>query len=68
MGKSFCFGLALGAIGGALLIVNSQKARSIVKKSQDEIKQKVSEFADEKIDEMEKANNAIKTTTRTKRV
>ena len=62
MEKSFCFGLLLGALGGALIVANSQKARQIVKKSQNEIKQKVSEFADEKLDEISEKSDAVKST------
>ena len=34
MEKIFCLGVMLGAVGGALLVANSYKARSLVKKSQ----------------------------------
>ena len=49
MEKLFCLGLALGAVGGALIVANSYKARSLVKKSQAEIAQKVDEMMDEKL-------------------
>ena len=49
MEKLFCLGLALGAVGGALIVANSYKARSLVKKSQAEITQKVNEMMDEKL-------------------
>ncbi len=49
MEKMFCIGVALGAIGGALLVANSYKARSLVKKSQAEIMQKVDEMMDERL-------------------
>ena len=41
MEKMFCLGLMFGAIGGALLVANSYKARSLVKKSQYEVMEKV---------------------------
>ena len=47
MEKLFCLGLALGAVGGALIVANSYKARSLVKKSQAEIMQKVDEKMDQ---------------------
>ena len=36
MEKMFCLGLVFGAVGGALVVANSYKARSLVKKSQSE--------------------------------
>ena len=65
MGKSFCIGLMLGAVGGALILANSQKAMQMVKKSQDEIKQKVTDFVDDKIEE--KAQTEEKGQTKTKK-
>ncbi len=49
MEKMFCLGLMLGAVGGALLIANSYKMRSFVKKSQSEFVDKVNEMLDEKL-------------------
>ena len=49
MEKIFCLGVMLGAVGGALLVANSYKARSIVKKSQAEVMQKVNDMMDEKL-------------------
>ena len=49
MEKLFCLGLMLGAVGGALIVANSYKARSLVKKSQAELTQKVNEMMDEKL-------------------
>lgn len=49
MEKLFCFGLLLGAVGGALIVANSYKARSLVKKSQSEVLQKVDEMMDERL-------------------
>lgn len=40
MEKEFAFGLALGMIGGALIVANSYKARKMVKDGQEQIKQK----------------------------
>ena len=47
MEKLFCLGLALGMVGGALIVANSYKARSLVKKSQAEVMQKIDEKMDE---------------------
>ena len=55
MEKVFCIGLLFGMVGGALIVANSYKARSLVKKSQAEIMQKVDEKMDQclKKDEQE---------------
>ena len=42
MDKNFAIGLALGMIGGALIVANSYKARKLVKEGQSQIKEKVS--------------------------
>ena len=49
MEKIFCLGVMLGAVGGALLVANSYKARSLVTKSQAEVMQKVNDMMDEKL-------------------
>ena len=49
MEKMFCLGLMLGAVGGALLVANSYKARTLVKKSQAEVMEKANEMMDEKL-------------------
>ena len=49
MEKIFCLGLMFGAVGGALLVANSYKARSLVKKSQADVMQKVSDMMDERL-------------------
>ncbi len=49
MEKLFCFGLALGMVGGALIVANSYKVRCLVKKSQAEMMQKFDEMMDEKL-------------------
>ena len=49
MEKIFCLGLMFSAVGGALLVANSYKARSLVKKSQADVMQKVSDMMDERL-------------------
>ena len=49
MEKMFCLGLALGMVGGALIVANSYKARSLVKKSQEDLKEKIDAYIDEKL-------------------
>ncbi len=66
MEKLFCLGVALGMVGGALLVANSYKARSLVKKSQAEIMQKVDEMMDERLKMMEGGDEEKKTATKKK--
>ncbi len=60
MEKMFCLGLLLGAMGGALVVANSYKARSLVKKSQAELMEKVDEMMDERLRQMESTDKADK--------
>ena len=52
MEKMFCLGLMLGAVGGALIVANSDKARTLVKKSQTEVVDKLGQMMDEKLNSM----------------
>jgi hypothetical protein len=47
--------MLIGAVGGAIVVANSQKMRSLVKKGQDEVLTKVNEMMDEKLDCMQQA-------------
>ncbi len=67
MEKLFCLGVALGMVGGALIVANSYKARSLVKKSQSEIMQKVDEMMDEKLKCMCDREDAEKTEKKSKK-
>lgn len=49
MEKMFCLGVLIGAVGGAILVANSYKMRSLVKKSQADFVEKVNEMMDEKL-------------------
>ena len=49
MEKMFCLGLVFGAVGGALIVANSYKARSLVKKSQAEVMERVNEKKKKKL-------------------
>lgn len=49
----------LGAVGGALLAANSYKMRTLVKKSQDEIKQRLDEMMDEKIKDIQSGGSVF---------
>ena len=50
MEKMFCLGLAMGALGGALIVANSCKMRSLVKKSQEDFLDKVNEAVDDRLE------------------
>ena len=56
MEKLFCLGLALGAVGGALIVANSYKARSLVKKSQADLMQKMDEMMEERLSQMQQGD------------
>lgn len=53
MEKMFCLGLMFGALGGALVVANSYKVRSLVKKSQSEFIEKVNEAVDQRLNAMQ---------------
>ena len=55
MEKMFCLGLLFGAVGGALIVANSYKARSLVKKSQEELIDKLDDAVDARLTAMERA-------------
>ena len=52
MEKMFCLGLALGLLGGALIVANNYKARALVKKGQQEVLDKADQMLDEKLKAM----------------
>ncbi len=52
--KFFCIGLALGMLGGALLVANSNKVRNAVRNSQEQILQKAEELSKECCEKKEK--------------
>lgn len=66
MEKMFCFGLVLGMVGGALIVANSYKARTLVKKSQADLLQKVDEMMDERLKDAEASEKTEKTEKKSK--
>ena len=62
MEKMFSLGLVRGAVGGALIVANSYKARSLVKKSQAELLEKVDEMMDERLKDMSDKTGSDKKT------
>lgn len=57
--EKFIAGLALGAAIGALWVANSNKTRALVKKGQEEIKEKMDAYIDEKLAAMESEEDAV---------
>jgi hypothetical protein len=56
--EKFILGLAVGMAGGALLVANNCKIRSLVKKNQDEWMQKAEEYIDSKLSDMGAGGNS----------
>ena len=54
--EKFAIGFLLGGLGGALLIANNYKMRTLVKKGQEEVQSKLDSMMDEKILAMEERN------------
>ena len=57
--EKFTIGLLCAGIGGALLAANSCKMRTLVRKGQEEIKQRLDEMMDEKLKEMENGGSVF---------
>lgn len=51
--EKFAIGVLVGAMGGAILAANSLKMRTLVKKGQEEVKEKLDEMMDEKLKTMQ---------------
>ena len=52
----FAIGMLIGGLGGALLVANNYKMRTLVKKSQEEVQTKLDELLDERIKKMSESN------------
>ncbi len=55
--EKLALGMLIGAVGGALVVANSHKMRTLVKKGQEEVLTKVNDMMDEKLDEMHHAKS-----------
>ena len=53
--EKFTIGVVLGAMAGALAVANSYKVRMLVKKGQDEVKDRLDEIIDEKLKKIDEA-------------
>ena len=58
--EKFAIGLVLGGLGGALLVANNYKMRTLLKKGQEEVQAKLDKLMDEKIEEMEEVKEQMK--------
>ena len=58
--EKFAIGLVIGGLGGALLVANNYKMRTLIKKGQEEVQMKLDKLMDEKIDEMSNAVEKVK--------
>lgn len=58
--EKFAVGVVLGALCGALLVTNNYKMRTLVKKGQDEVTEKLDKLMDEKIDELNEETKRLK--------
>ena len=58
--EKFAIGLVIGGLGGALLVANNYKMRTLIKKGQEEVQAKLDRLMDEKIEEMDDAVEDMK--------
>ena len=57
--EKFAIGMLLGVVGGALLVSNNYKMRTLVRKGQQEVQAKFDQMLDEKIRMADKAVDKI---------
>ena len=58
--EKFAIGLMVGGIGGALLVANNYKMRTLVRKTQEEVQANLDRMLDEKIRAMDTVTEEIK--------
>ena len=58
--EKFAIGLVIGGLGGALLVANNYKMRTLIKRGQEEVQAKLDKLMDEKIEEMDDAVEDMK--------
>ena len=64
--EKFAIGLLVGGLAGALLVTNNYKMRTLVRKGQEEVQNKLDEMMDEKIRQMENGAEKLKEKTEEK--
>ena len=58
--EKFAIGLVIGSLGGALLVANNYKMRTLIKKGQAEVQTKLDKLMDDKMEEIDEAVEDIK--------
>ena len=58
--EKFAIGLVIGGLGGALLVANNYKMRTLIKKGQAEVQAKLNQLMDEKMEEIDDAVEGMK--------
>ena len=58
--EKFAIGLVVGALGGALLVANNYKMRTLIKKGQAEVQAKLDQLMDEKMEEIDDTMDEVK--------
>ena len=64
--EKFALGVIVGSIGGALLVANNYKMRTLVRKTQEEVQAKLDQMMDERIRAMDDTTEEIKAEIETK--
>jgi uncharacterized protein YfbU (UPF0304 family) len=58
--EKFTIGLVIGSLGGALLVANNYKMRTLIKKGQAEVQAKLDKLMDDKMEEIDDVVEDIK--------
>jgi uncharacterized protein YfbU (UPF0304 family) len=58
--EKFTIGLVIGSLGGALLVANNYKMRTLIKKGQAEVQAKLDKLMDDKMEEIDEVVEDIK--------
>ena len=58
--EKFAIGLVIGSLGGALLVANNYKMRTLIKKGQAEVQAKLDKLMDDKMEEIDEVVEDIK--------
>ena len=58
--EKFAIGLVIGSLGGALLVANNYKMRTLIKKGQTEVQTKLDKLMDDKMEEIDEAVEDMK--------
>ncbi len=64
--EKFAIGMLLGMVGGAVVTANNYKMRTLVKKGQREVQEKLDKLIDEKLQELENDSQELTETVQEK--